>query len=204
MQDGTFQEEVVTHNIGRAIFVFAGGTEASMEHFTKSVQEDGAVKGPDFLSRLHGFVDIPSLDYTASMLPGVLLRRALLLRVFIRKSAKHLTYYIEPPVKGPGVELESSLRRDNRDLLQELPPVSDDGNETTLKEHINISPGVINAFMRIPRFKYGARSIEAIVNMSSFKGKEVFDPSSLPSGEQLALHVDDAERFLRLARWPLT
>lgn len=61
MQDGRFRESQVEHFIGRAIFIFAGGTEPTMEKFLTRVlgMEDArAVKAPDFVSRLEGYLDI--------------------------------------------------------------------------------------------------------------------------------------------------
>ena len=60
MQDGRFQEGQLIHPIGRSIFVFAGGTATSMADFGQGLSADDfrAVKGPDFVSRLKGFVNI--------------------------------------------------------------------------------------------------------------------------------------------------
>ena len=53
MQDGKFQEGQISHPIGRAIFVFAGGTSSSMAEFDKGAEKDfTSAKGPDFVSRL--------------------------------------------------------------------------------------------------------------------------------------------------------
>lgn len=56
MQDGVFQERQITHPLGRAIFVFAGGISFSMDQFDRG-REDAVfrdAKGPDFVSRLKG------------------------------------------------------------------------------------------------------------------------------------------------------
>jgi hypothetical protein len=64
MQDGKFQEGQITHPIGKCIFIFAGGTSYTMENFTPSKQNAEAaakfkmVKGPDFVSRLNGFLNV--------------------------------------------------------------------------------------------------------------------------------------------------
>ena len=49
----------------------------------------------------------------------------------------------------------------------------------------------------VERFAHGARSMEAIIDMSSLSGKLCFERSSLPPRQQLALHVD-ADAFLAL------
>ena len=67
MQDGTFQEGQITHTIGRCVMVFAGATSYKMETFGvfDKVREDEMAedfklkKGPDFISRIHGYINIP-------------------------------------------------------------------------------------------------------------------------------------------------
>jgi len=78
MQDGKFQEGQITHPIGKCVFVFAGGTCSSMVAFCppdpetlgKNVPEAEKreaigryqhfklMKGPDFASRLHGYLNV--------------------------------------------------------------------------------------------------------------------------------------------------
>lgn len=75
MQDGRFQEGQITHPIGRCVFVFAGATSYTCEDFgpPASARSDSEVdrerhrlaverfrllKGPDFKSRLHGFLNV--------------------------------------------------------------------------------------------------------------------------------------------------
>jgi len=87
MQDGQFQEGQITHNIGRCIFVFAGGTSYSFEHFGYAEPDKPDIKkyssyrlydfdlaeykekyakfenfklkkGPDFKSRLIGYLNV--------------------------------------------------------------------------------------------------------------------------------------------------
>lgn len=64
MQDGTFQEGQITHPIGKCILVFAGGTSPQLETFGPDEKDQEAYKdfrlkkGPDFISRLNGFLNI--------------------------------------------------------------------------------------------------------------------------------------------------
>lgn len=71
MNDGKFQEGQITHPIGHCVFVFAGGTSNDMEHFgpprpeadsdTKAMnawEEFKLLKGPDFISRIHGSLNV--------------------------------------------------------------------------------------------------------------------------------------------------
>ncbi len=89
MQDGAFQEGQITHPIGRCIFVFAGGTCSRMDNFTNLLGEEEFVKmkGPDFLSRLKGYVNIfgpnPYKGEEEAADPYYLIRRAIILRVIL-------------------------------------------------------------------------------------------------------------------------
>ncbi len=73
MNDGKFQEGQITHPLGRCIFVFAGGTSHDMEHFGPSEPPEDSPpdsptakewtrfkldKGPDFISRIHGALNV--------------------------------------------------------------------------------------------------------------------------------------------------
>ena len=92
MQDGEFRQGQVTHPIGRAIFVFAGGTSARMEDFVAAVHDDVGrlAKGPDFVSRLKGFVDILGPNAQGPGDEFHVVRRAILLRSMLERDARHL------------------------------------------------------------------------------------------------------------------
>ncbi len=64
---------------------------------------------------------------------------------------------------------------------------------------MQIDDGVLRAFLEIGEYIHGARSMEAIVQMSSLAGKPRFERASLPARQQLLIHVD-ADEFLRLVR----
>lgn len=84
MQDGAFQQGQVLHPIGKAIFVFAGGTSVRLADFAANPgTEFRLAKGPDFASRLKGHVDIVGPDPRAGdpdADPYYRIRRAILLR----------------------------------------------------------------------------------------------------------------------------
>ena len=63
-----------------------------------------------------------------------------------------------------------------------------------------IDDRVLNAFLRTTSYRHGARSLNALVQMSSLKGKGKFELSSLPPEHLLAMHVDVRE-FSSLMRW---
>jgi hypothetical protein len=160
MQDGEFKEGEKTHPIGRAIFVFAGGTNRSLKEFTReNLQYFIAAKGPDFVSRLKGYVNIlgPNpidMENHRDTAPRFdrfnIIRRAVLLRVI---------------------------------LLQQGSIVDED-------KKIRIDEDVLRALLLIPKYKHGARSMNAIINMSMLNKRNRFEKATLPSPEQLSLHVD--------------
>jgi hypothetical protein len=98
MQDGAFLEGQITHPIGKCIFVFAGGTRYTMQSFSpekgsSDYKDFKLKKGPDFVSRLRGYLDVlgpnprqlfdPKTDsYNQDTMDTCFpIRRALLLRV---------------------------------------------------------------------------------------------------------------------------
>lgn len=64
---------------------------------------------------------------------------------------------------------------------------------------VNIDLGILRAFLKTRNYKHGVRSMESIVGMSTLAGKSAYERSSLPSEEQLNLHVE-APDFLALVR----
>lgn len=94
MQDGAFQEGQLIHPIGRCIFVFAGGTSHRMDLFGADLQdvEKRAVKLPDFISRLKGFLNVlgPNPIQDAASDPYFVLRRALILRSIFERNVPQI------------------------------------------------------------------------------------------------------------------
>lgn len=58
------------------------------------------------------------------------------------------------------------------------------------KKIAQIDRSVLNALLKVPKYNHGNRSLTAIVEMSMLSNKTRFDRSSLPSSEQLELHVN--------------
>lgn len=80
MQDGTFQEGPITHPIGKCVFVLAGGTSPRFEEFGESDADFKAKKGPDFKSRLAGYINVVGPNRRDEHDITFPVRRALLLR----------------------------------------------------------------------------------------------------------------------------
>jgi hypothetical protein len=184
MQDGRFRHGEVVHPIGKAIFVFAGGTRSTLGEFSmeradstkKSAPADDAAanikatgaddneleafktaKGTDFVSRLRGYVNIKGPNQIDEADKLYMIRRAIALRFQLKKNAKHIF----------------------------------SGSECL------IDLGVLRAFIKVPHYKHGIRSIQAIIEMSVLSDRKSFEQVSLPPPEQLELHVN-AEEFSRL------
>jgi hypothetical protein len=168
MQDGKFRDGGSMHPIGRAIFVFAGGTTSTFAEFCCETIQDGAAeharavfrdaKGPDFVSRLRGYVNVMGPNPVNDDDPFFLVRRAMLLRSLLKRHAGDL-------IDGSG--------------------------------RLNIDESVLRAFLRIPRYKHGVRSMEAILQMSQLHGRKLFEQAALPPTEQLDQHLD-GKLFARL------
>ncbi|SEW43099.1 RyR domain-containing protein [[Clostridium] fimetarium] len=170
MQDGTFREGDSIHPIGKAIFVFAGGTSSTFKEFCgenisdekdydKFFREFQSTKGPDFISRLRGYVNILGPNQTDNEWDQLfIIRRAMLLRSLIERKTPYLI------------------------------------NE---RGEAQIDYGVVCALLKVGSYKHEARSMEAIIEMSRLSHAKEWEQSHLPSKEQLKLHVDE-EEFLRL------
>jgi len=197
MQDAEFLDNGTPHPIGKAIFVFAGGTCAKYSEFAAPFLPQPssgveplsdaekmaakvafrAAKGPDFLSRLRGTLDIPGLDLNQPFDPygpvdsfpceaAILLRRAGILAFQLRE-------------KAPGLR--------------------------TAENSMRVSPVVCRALLHLPQFVHGNRSFEALLDMSSLAGSHKFTPSLLPSPSHAELHADAVQMSQLLStEYPFT
>jgi hypothetical protein len=157
MQDGAFIENGLVRPIGPAIFIFAGGTHATMESFKNRALELPGAKATDFLSRLRGFVDVLGPNPDSPDDRTYLLRRAILLRAVLQRNAPQI-------FSGEEMRIDRSL---------------------------------LDAFLEVPSYLHGSRSMEAIIEMSAISRKLTFERSTLPAVHQLALHVD-ADAFMAI------
>jgi hypothetical protein len=102
MQDGAFRDGDAMHPIGKAIFVFAGGLSATFARFSRTEFDERLseadrvseqkrfreAKGPDFVSRLRGYVNIlgPNPDPARTDDRLYLIRRATILRSLLKRN----------------------------------------------------------------------------------------------------------------------
>lgn len=179
MQDATFYGVRQTIKIARAILVFAGGIYHSFEQFDPSseyrlrrVNEDEKArqerqrvfreqKGPDFVSRLRGHINIKAVDAEEEKGPKPLIRRAIILRGLMEKRG-----------------LLSRIEND---------------------EVAEIDQDVLYALLMVDRYRHGARSMEAILNMCAPIERKI-GKASLPSAAQLNMHIDAEAFFARVYR----
>jgi hypothetical protein len=111
MQDGEFSDGESTYHLGKTVLVFIGGTRHTYEDFTRELREaetSGAppdptacrhpgpdrkdtfrdLKGPDFVSRLRGFINIMGPNCQHPLDEAFVLRRAKVLRAILRLNSK--------------------------------------------------------------------------------------------------------------------
>jgi hypothetical protein len=145
MHDGEFIHDGRTVKLKKAVYVFAGGTAQTMQEFTsrQSEPEFRRAKGPDFVSRLRGFLDVRGPNEAPRTW-----RRALVLR--------H--------------ELAERVRRHGKDKFR-------------------IDRPLIDAFLRAGRYRYGARSIAALIEIAELD-QELLGWKLLPDDHLVGLHVD--------------
>ncbi|MGI6004614.1 MAG: hypothetical protein ACOX88_04275 [Christensenellales bacterium] len=166
MQDGVFKDGTQVHPIGNCIFVFAGATAVSFENFTLPMRSDHwkqkkafqDVKGPDFVSRLRGTINVLGPNPRDAQDQNYILRRALLLCTM----------------------LERRFGLDDADAYGAF-----------------IDENVLRAMLLVPEYRHGARSMQAILDMSRIGERKRWNAADLPSFDQLNLHVN-AEAFMRL------
>ncbi len=174
MQDAEFQSGGMAFPLGRAVFVFAGST-SHFEVFDRTnaardTEKFRAAKGPDFVSRLRGFVNIKGPNPTNPTGTTDEQARAGDLAHLIRRA----------------LVLRTAIERFHPQLID---------SRTGLAA---IASGVLSAFLRVKKYTHGARSLEALLTMSNLEGATHFGVAELPSPDLLSLHV--STDFLEHAR----
>lgn len=204
MQDGEFREHGVTHYIGKALFVFAGGTCQAMGELRKKQTQPEMVqqKLPDFLSRVKGYIDVagpnaipcPVVDKPENcwMKAGLLMTReeepGLQIEDYEREYISHC-YHKTKCCQ----DLSHYLRRAAllRSQLEQKLGKPENG------EKYKINGRVLDAFLRTGQYKHGARSLTAIVETSHLEPGRPFDVTSIDSNFLDLYATDDFKRYLR-------
>lgn len=190
MQDGKFQEGQITHNIGRCIFIFAGGTSNDFDHFghrepdrpvyTSDTNMDTyklefaeykekyrkfenfkLKKGPDFKSRLNGYLNImgPNQEYS----------------------------YNEETEKWDIPNTSDIFYPIRRAIL--FNAIS--GFKASEDNKVDCS--LLNAILKISKYKHGARSFEKVIKSIFQDSHGKMLRSNMPPDTLLDSHVDKLE-----------
>lgn len=174
MQDGAFQEGQLTHAIGKCVFVFAGGTSRDFAHFGspgKAHDHFVMAKGPDFRSRLAGFLDVLGPNPRQS---------------YDDQAARAG----EDPWKDDPADLDFPVRR--AILLRSMLGVA--------KDPLAIDRGLLTALLETSHYRNGARSLEKLVSHMKDRGGLPLRRAHLPPDSLLALYVEDVPGFHALIR----
>ena len=174
MQDGVFQEGQITHTVGKCIFVFAGGTSYTMDGFAKFTDlsdEKNFIlkKGPDFMSRLSGYINILGPNIRQEINPD----------------------YPGNPDKW--VDDQSDICFPVRRAVNIMSRLRSKQGET-----VEIDPGLLNAMINVKWYKHGTRSLTNLIKdlRQNCNGRKI-QRSHLPSNMNLHLYFDDPDHFLR-------
>jgi hypothetical protein len=173
MQDGEFLDLENMHPIGRSIFVFAGSTYNSFNEFF------------DFCSHFNKqHKSSPEIDpdrKISNKCPDFLSR----LRGYVdilglnRTNEEDETYIIRR-----AIQLRSLIEANAPKLIKE--------------NSAQMSCSLLNALINVPEYMHGARSMQAIVEMSMLFEKESWEEADLPSKDQLQIHIKSIDEFYKL------
>lgn len=181
MQDGVFQDGQLTHPIGHCIFVFAGATSSTYEHFgppnpfadqtvkqtagerLKDVEKEWRdfvlKKGPDFKSRLVGYLNVLGVN-----------------------QRKLINGEVDPTDVCFPIRRAFFIR-----------------GQLGVKDGValGIDSSILRALLEVPEFKSGARSLEYLCGCLKSGDWGSGRKSALPGRTLLDMHVD-ADEFWRI------
>ena len=232
LQDGTFRLRGTLYDLGKAIIVCAGGVYQSFREFewkskdSENEQESRDAKIPDFISRLQGYVDVagpnPYFPYplkdektirTLKKLNGEFVKH----KVPVEKRIS-IFHGVDINDWAPGDQLlPNDIKVFIKEDLKKLDPLYKIRRAVLLRsvlkekmpfiyhsetKKINIGNKVLRALLDISEYKYGIRSMTAIIEMSVAVGRDSrrFTIAMLPPPEQLEMHVDAEEFYGYIAK----
>lgn len=167
IQDSQFFVNGFVHPLGRSVFIFAGGTASTFNEFQKRAAEAKALKAPDFVSRLRGFIDIKGPNPTG----------------WVEANAQTNTLWEEFTAADPAFLIRRALLI--RSTLKRFYP------NLFTREMASVSAAVLHALLHVRELKHGARSLESLIKMSNVRDARHFSTSMLPPKELLAMHASD-------------
>jgi len=204
LQDGEFLENHIIHPIGKAIFIFAGGVCRTFAAFAKEMNKNSDqvreqlkrkdadaqqvtnFKGVDFLSRLHGYIDIAAFspeDAEWEETKSAELRKKLNQFYHPHYRDKHAILINPSYLMRRAFTLRSMLEYHLDKIFSKQP-----------RREARIDRKIVRAMLATKIFLHGARSMEAIIRMSVLEDSDSFKIAHLPPDKQLKMHVD-SENF---------
>lgn len=183
MQGGKYYYGTNHHLLGSPIFIFACSKFSTWDRLIKfdpEIEQQNKKKNPiirpakfdDFISRIHGHLEVKGInpqnreDFERNK--SIYLRRAILLHSILKKHCPSIFH----SSNNKGLSGTNSLVAD-------------------------IDPELISKFIfQIKEFKYGIRSLDAIIQMSQLTGKRSFTLSCLPSLDQIRSHIGEHDHML--------
>ena len=226
LQDGQFRHDNHLYKIGKVIVVCAGGLCNSFREFESKSWElqYRDAKLPDFISRLQGYLDIAGpnpyfpypleSDETRDNLETAFGCNDIGLKILGNRRDSDwsilctLSAKKKPAKKKEKVKDKTKFKKDIevldplykirravllRSLLKRCMPSIYNEKDGTLA----IGDRVLRALLNISEYKYGSRSMQAIIAMSVpiFRDSRRFTSAMLPPPEQLEMHVDAKEFY---------
>ena len=198
LQDGTFRYEGVLHQLGKCFVVCAGGINKSFLEF--KLQSDDpefiAAKGPDLISRLRGYVNVKGPNpYSPFSFESPKLGKMCpdYADEVFDKYRNDLEEFGKEALKNDDLYKIRRAVEIRTHLKDVMPSIFSE------KMAADIDDKVLHALLNISEYKYGTRSIRAILEMSvsSYRHSRKFVRAMIPSPDQLEIHVDAVE-FYRL------
>jgi len=173
MQDGLFQEGQLQHPVGKCIFVFAGATSYNMSAFgkfndDKTEKEFVLKKGPDFISRLNGYINILGPNKRQNFNPD-----------FKKEEEKWVDDHSDftYPVRR-AIFIIGLLRLKKGDFP------------------LKLDWGLLNALITVDRYKHGSRSLANLLSdIRQNNPRKQLLRSWLPSKTTLELYFKNPDHF---------
>lgn len=168
MQDGEFLEHGRRRPLGKCIFVFAGGIFHSYAKLMEEINRNKETNNSSIENKIPDFL---------SRIRGYIDILGINPEAKDSDSKTTMSPSDQLYIIKRAMVLSSMLKRMERKTGSRL----------------SLSDDVLFAFLYTKQFTHGARSMEAILEMSSLPQNGVLEINDLPSGSQLALHVDPAD-----------
>jgi len=207
LQDGTFRYQGNSYPLGKAFVICAGGLNRSFQEFEWKSRNPvfRNAKIPDLISRLRAHVNIkgpnpyfpfPSENDPYEKPTNQPFQLPMLenYQWFLHQSKKERSIRVqELAEKDPLFKIRRAVIIRNV-LKKKMKSIQKENNE------FSIGLKVLRALLNISEYKYGTRSIEAVIDMSVsvFRSSRRFVGPMIPLPEQLDIHVDAEEFYERL------